>query len=1072
MSLDKKTEKKGKITSAGQKKGKGVEKSPAGLVAEIAESSVSLSDVSRRLSAEHNIDVTIPTVSAYLRQAWGKDYAKKKKEMAERRSRQRSWRQEFELSRQNVGEMFKLPYLGTDDGVYANYEKGEVESLPSIKDRAYRRKNIINFTKEADFGWEMNPKDPDAEGKVDSSVAGVVIRQLNRRIAGLTAEKKDSIKKKAFDKKLSEVDIEKYSSEDIPGLFRKIGAQVSKEVAPSLVEVDKDAERTMSSLLAQIYEGDGRTSLLHKEKVIDKKLCPAYASSDKKQRGKQRMLTIPSKTFSRAVYNLPFPLYMHPKRLQVHSHNLAKKLPELLHSEVPVVKAEYNDIPGINARVRFPKSSQEFVETQEAGMIISEALAKKFRYFTVVEEGSMIAENSQGLPSAPRINKSIVTYADYKRATSSIKGTYPIDRLDPLTLGGFEEVGFNVGNKFAKHSGELFLLGPPRKRRRKITLAQSEKGDKVVDVEYLSQDYQIVREDDLRVGDKLLDRGGLKGIISAIKSDLGKDAKGRPYELICNPDEVWRDSDRSTLEGRILDDTRFKQGKKKSAILLEHEKSDGQIFFFIIDKFAQDQITTGLNFSSTMLSGLWERALATLPGNATDEDRDNLIDNFASHYFRGEGNLIPTLKALHYKAVKKNGIVTIEVDEREPTPDEKGEIIFLPHTFAGNSYKYAYVPHSIARVYFDGKTFREVYIEQQDSTPSDYSEFYWFNIMRQAKNRFGLFPKMDWGIQLVTRPWCEDPKDLTKSQYVEMNYMDIIDMGGDPYDPHLKVTIRKEPVTSKNSIQTHPVKVDWTGPDSLECKRSTIGLNPTIAAKATIDYDGDTVVAFIPAIEPAITEMSADDKKEVRAFHDKFGMKFEDYYKKAHNTKYAEDEKSLGVQAARYNQEIAETESELIERLGGLRKRSMILQGKNPPPIATIGRGTRYEKQIPLTIEKINSITDVEKILKMREPRWLIKQLQKKKWEDLTPVERDIVEDYHVRNELSRYVNAAIKDKSVKKLYDLLREPSDYIKEEFMSKASTEDPIQMKLDTKNRLLDRILYNEIKESDVYVDLDKS
>ena len=40
-----------------------------------------------------------------------------------------------------------------------------------------------------------------------------------------------------------------------------------------------------------------------------------------------------------------------------------------------------------------------------------------------------------------------------------------------------------------------------------------------------------------------------------------------------------------------------------------------------------------------------------------------------------------------------------------------------------------------------------------------------------------------------------------------------------------------------------------------------------------------------------------------------------------------------------------------IERIGGLRKRSMILQGKNPPPIATIGKGTKFEEHIPLTME-------------------------------------------------------------------------------------------------------------------------
>jgi hypothetical protein len=286
----------------------------------------------------------------------------------------------------------------------------------------------------------------------------------------------------------------------------------------------------------------------------------------------------------------------------------------------------------------------------------------------------------------------------------------------------------------------------------------------------------------------------------------------------------------------LEDDTFLKQGKKKSAIIREHEDSGGYIYFFMIDKFAQDSTTTGLSFSPTLVSGLWEWALDGMTEDSV-EARDHLIEKFAAEYFRGRGNLVPTLKALHYKAVKKNGVVTLEIDDREPTADADGEIVDLPHTYAGNTYQKAYVPHSVARVYFDGTTFREVYISQLDKTPNDASDFYWYNIMKQAKNRFGLFPKMDWGIQLVTRPWCEDPKDPTKYHKVQMDYLDVIDMGGDPHDKNLVVTFRKEPVTGKESIQTHPVEVDFTAKT-----RGTIGLNPTVALEATIDYDGDSCI--------------------------------------------------------------------------------------------------------------------------------------------------------------------------------------------------------------------------------------
>lgn len=1419
VSLKEKPEKIAKPSVGRKAKIKGTsETSAAELVAQAAQSATSLSEVADRIKREHDVDVTIPTVTSYLRQAWGEDYDKKKKDMSERRSMRRRYNQEFELARQAVADVFKKEYLSTDDGLYFNFDTQELGPLPRIEERAYRKKNIINYSEAADFGWSMDKDDPDADGSVDSSVFGIVLRKVSKRIDGLIEERKKRFIDEEVNKILASADLSQLELDEIPKFMRETSRKVKREQADKLKEFDDEKDVIMSKILLQLYEGDNRTRFMHDGDVIHKGLDPAYASSDKKWRGRQRMLALEDRTFSRVIHNLPFPEYMHPKRLQVHGHNIAKKLPELVNPEKPIVKAEFDDISGVNGRIRFPKNTQEYVETQEAGMIVTEDFAKKFDYFTVVEEGTVISEMSGGLPPAPRVDKALRTFKDYEDMKSKIKSVYQVDRLDPLTLGGFEQIGYNVGHKFAKHSGELVLVGAPKQKRRKITLSQGEVEDEIVELEYLAQDYQIVRRDHLKVGDKILDRGGLKGIVSAVVPTLGKDEEKRPYDIVANYDEVWREEDRKTSDGRMKDDILFKQGKKKSAIVLEHEAGDGQIFFFMIDKFAQDSTTTGLSFSPTLVSGLWERALETLPDNATIEERDALVDTFASRYFRGEGNLVPTLKALHYKAIKKDGVVTIVVDENEPTPDEFGDIVFLPHTYAGNTYQNAYVPHYIARVYFDGTTFREIFIEQKDATPNDASDFYWFNVMKQAKNRFGLFPKMDWGIQLVTRPWAEDKKDPTKYHYVEMNYMDVIDMGGDPYDPKLQVTFRKEPVTSGHSVQTHPVKVDFTDEtrgcydketqiltedgwkyfkdldgsekvatlnptnDKLEyhfpkqvvgyqhtgkmyslqslrldlvvtpdhrmwvssgnkdfkietaeemfgkrrrfissglwdgieretitfpsvvrehrfssrnqytdfdverdvvfsektfqmddwveflgyyisegygrrnseiiigqsdkdkqakivscikrlgyepridadcrivfsdiviaiyleelgkstekyiprefmslsrrqlkilfdalmlgdghlgkhnayytssarladdfqelclkiglsasiysrpsrdsyidgrlitsdnlqyavnirmkyqgsivnssgfkgtetwvdyddmvycvevpnglvyVKRNgkpvwcgnTIGLNPTVGLKATIDYDGDTIVAFVPVIEGAVSNLDKGELDDLKLLKKrKFDERFEDLYGKAKKVKYAESESELGVKCARYNQETAETENELIERLGGLRKRSMILQGKEEPPVVTIGTGTKDEESHVLDMETINRVTDVEKILKMREPRWLLKDLQKKPWDSLTDEQKDIVRDYHVRKELKKVVDEAVKDPGVRKLYDLLREPSQYMKEEFMSKAGDSDPIGMKLDTNNRLLDRILYNEIRMADIFTDLD--
>lgn len=1071
MSLTKKPEEKGssKVLVGRKPKLEGVGGTSApDMVADIARSATSLNEIADRVKDEYGVALTIPSISDYLRKAWGDDYEKNKKEMSERRSNRKRWEKEFELARQNIGESFKKDYLSTDDGVYFDFENETISELPSLEDRAYRQKNVINYSEPKDFGWSQDKKNPDANGTVDKSVMGVIFRQLDRRIDGLIEDKKKRFVKKKVEEELQKINLDE-SNEDYGKLTKDMARKVRREHVEELKELDAEKSRMLLHVIEQLQDGDNRSKLTHNKDLLREDLCPAFASSDKSDRGKQRMLSLPNETFSRAVQNLPYVLYMHPKRLQVQSHNLAKKLPELLNSEAPIVKARYNDIPGINGRVRFPKDVEEHVKTQEAGMLISEDFANKFKYFMVVEEGTVIGENINDLPNAPRVAEPIKTYADYVRSKGRVKEGMHVDRLDPIVLGGFEDIGYGVGNRQARHSGDLVLVGPATQRSRKITLAQGEEGDDVVALDYWTQDYQIVRTDILRVGDKILDRGGLKGIISDIKKDLGKDEKGRPYDLIVNYDEVWRETDRKTEEDKIKDDTYHRQGKKKSAIVLEHEAADGKIFFFMIDKFAQDSTTVGLSFSPTLVSGLWERALDSLPKGATEFDRNEIINHFAERYFRGEGNFVPTLKALHYKAVKKDGIVTITVDDREPTPDEYGEVVDLPHTYAGNTYQKAYVPHYISRVYFDekGKTFREIYIEQQGKIPSDDSDAYWFNITKQVKKRFKLFPREDIGIQLVTRPWCEDPKDPTKHQKVQMDYMDVIDMGADYNDPNLVVTFRKEPVTTGDSIQTHPVDVDKTGKF-----RGSIGLNPTLALKATIDYDGDTVMVFTPPIPDAISTLDDEALTKLKSLKiKKFNEQFENLYDKAKKVKYGTSEEKLGISAARYNQETAEAESDMIERLGGLRKRSLILQGVNEPPTVIIGAGTKYEEPVQLTMDVINMVTDVEKILKMKEPRWLLKEIQKKPIDTLTKEEWSLARDYYIRKELTRVVNVAIKDPGVKKLYGMLKQPSEYMREEFTSKVADSDPIGMRLDTKNRLLDRILFNEVRESDIFVDLDE-
>jgi len=1043
------------------------------LVVQIAEEKGSLKEIAKDLLSKTGIVLSQPTISKILTEAWGKDAPKKRAEMAERRSKLRRWKRDFEIYRAGIEPVFHKDYLSSGDGMYLDRESGRLVPIPDMSDteRKYKAKDIIKFVVEKRFGYSPNKDNPDELGTYDPSILSIVRLQLENRLYGLAEDRYKRLERRTFEEEMDKKDTTGMTLDEIIKLEKQVKREVRKKLKGKREEFRHEAKETLNKLLEQLKtEGvDNRTAVLLGKNLLERRLDPAFASSSKKFRGRQRMLALEGinpetgkpYVFSRVTYNIPFLLWNHPKRIQIGTHNLAKKKPELIHGEEPVVKAKFNDVKGVNLRTRMPKNSREDILTREAGIIITKDAAKKFRYFNVVEEGTLVVESLDQLPKTwrvPKINKEspIKTYEDFKKWVSS---ALDIRRGDPITFGRFEGLEGSPGYKEAKHSGKLIYVGDPKLKTRVITVDpdRDPQGRNKIELKFYTQDYQIVREDDLRLGDKVLLRTGHKGVISEIVDDLGKDEAGRPYEAVINYSEVWREADPSDPEYELKEETYFKQGKKKSGMVLEHEAGDGQLFFFLIDKMAQDQSTSGLRMSTTMLGGLWEWFLDDLfkkNPNPSKAEMEQALQRFVERYFGDEGTFVPSLKALHYKAVKRGDKVYIEIDENEPTSDEHGIVVRLPHTYAGRKYEYAYIPDFISRTYWDGKTFRELYQVGHDKEVTSATDFYWSLIAKQIKNRLYIFPRNEDAVNLVVVPWYyKSPEDY---DHVIMDAIDYINAGGNPFDPNPMITIRKEPITDKYSIQTHPVILDWSGKYS-----GILGIHPSVAVKATIDFDGDQIVAFTPPLEIARVELPEDEVEELKSLKKKkYNIDFKDLYEKAKKVKYAEDEIALGVYSAQYNQETAEIENTMIQTLGGLRKRALLLYGSEPQEPIRYG-SKKDPREEPITPELINRVCDVEKILKMREPRWRVRELEQKKWDDLTPEEKELVKDYHIRKELNKRIQRLVDTKKLHRLKEIIQNEKSFMEEDRIINRDV-DPINLVFSTKGRLIDMILWQQIKQ----------
>jgi hypothetical protein len=340
------------------------------------------------------------------------------------------------------------------------------------------------------------------------------------------------------------------------------------------------------------------------------------------------------------------------------------------------------------------------------------------------------------------------------------------------------------------------------------------------------------------------------------------------------------------------------------------------------------------------------------------------------------------------------------------------------------------------------------------------SGYYYQFIVRQIKNRTYIFPRNEDAVNLVAVPYYgSKPEDYDT---VVMDLMDFINAGGNPYDKNPTVTFRKEPVTGKFSIQTHPVKIDKTGKYN-----GCIAIHPSVALKATVDYDGDQVVVFTPSIGHAVVKLEDEVLEELKGLKkSNYTTRFSDFYDKAKKIKYAKTEGELGVRSAQYNQETGEIENTKIQQLGGLRKRSLLFYGSKLPEPIKYG-SKKDPKEEMLTPELVNRVCDVEKILKMREPRWLVRELEKTKWDDLTKEQKSLVEDYHIRRELGRRLQKLVDSEKLERLMKIIQNEKSFIEDNRLIDRGT-DPKGLEIQIGNRLVDRVIWQQLRGSDILID----
>ena len=573
---------------------------------------------------------------------------------------------------------------------------------------------------------------------------------------------------------------------------------------------------------------------------------------------------------------------------------------------------------------------------------------------------------------------------------------------------------------------------------------------------YYKQKYQIVRKSKLEVGDKLHSRTGVKGVVTSIQDDIGKDKKGRPYDLVVHPEDVWVES-----KDPVADELLKRKGKKKGSLVLERSVSDGTVFVFLDGEFSADVPFTprsGLSISTTLVGSLLE---------------DSKFDPEEFNRKYQQYTVLPdVLKAFHLKAVHdtKSGKIKVMIDEKDPKPEpgmtrkEDPSIVKKRHVVNGVKYDYMYVPTWLSRKYFGQGSIRENAVKFDDKFKS------------QILQRFSLLPVFPHALNLRAVAWS--PPSVVEDRKVIMDISDAIRLGYDPTShAPFRISFRKEPVSLGKSVQTYEVIVDGTGR-----WKNAIGIHPYLAKQGVIDFDGDQVVAFTPIMDSRIHDVKLNKgmKDEIRGYKKPFD--WEDLEKKVEDAHMPVDE--LADHCARYNAKQWKDDKE-IERLGGLRKRYVVSYTGDHPKLNVMG------DEITFTPSYVNNLCNVENIMKKMLPlsdakayaarvvdpkrrhspakqkaeyKKVEKELEKQYQGEELQNMKDLVKDEVTRKILDSY----LRQKDIKTpFYPLYGDydPSDKNQWEGFLQFTKEKKFKFVLEPDKRVVDKLIWLQLKDSDI-------
>jgi len=1032
------------------------------LLAEIALRKLSMDKIMDELKKEGVIIKNRQAVKKALESLFPGKYELYKKAKHYLRGLYKEYDREFILDRYNINPLFYDKYLSGSDGIVIGPKhpdgKYSIYPLPLHKDR--EKSGGITFVRKGDFGWyKINPNNPKERYKVTTQaklhtgkfsdgtplMKGIDYYEPSVKeslIRGIMKDYKASVKtqyKNLIEKKAKEYVLKKYgelSKEEMERLVSLKKRELNRKYKKKIEKLTSDeAARKKAIDVIKNSEMDFVTFKHFGSDILRKNLDPVYASKSKSDRGKQRMIAEKDSMFSRPTLNIPFLTYSPPKRASMLAHELAKSnvfpviykrkryfVPhhKLLKPEKPKVKAKFNDVEGVNLNTRFPMTFEENILTKEGAMIITEGAAKKFTYISSTPLKTLIVEDEKDLRPATRLSKPLTTIEEYEKIIKDPSIYFKKGDRRKLVLKEFPFMK-NSPLYESPSEGYLVYVGSPRKKNGK----KYNKRINGKDYEYIKQKYQVVRVSPLKLGDKILIRGGLKGVVTKIVPDgsLGVNPKtGEPYEIVINHEDVWKES-----KNKIKDKRYELSAKKRGALVKEYEAGKGKLFYILGGKFTAEKAfksTSGLKMSWTFLAGLVEK-------------------------IKGDKYVIETMTPKEEeKLIKKY---------KPPN----GSYVKLPHTYAGHKYEYVYVPEWITQTYFDGDQLQLIFnkgIQDEFSSQLAYRL-----ISTIAKKHFNPLPIYKNRILNLVTVSHDNPNELV------MAASDLLKLGLNPKEKNY-VTIRKEPVTSGNSIITMPVKTDWKNEHE-----GVIGIHPSIAGKATIDYDGDDVVVMVPHLPMKYfnLKLTEEDKKELKEEEELFkknprifDMKYwESLARKAKN----KDDKQFAIELAKYNEEVFNADNQEIGQLGGLRKRSLFAYGEKMKKYKVKDIEDREHKVTP---KLINDCTNVEKVMKSHESKMLVGRFAEeienyKKGEkimgeytkkDLEGEFKDIynaLNAYKLRSELAKILNKVPRSQ----VSNLLKEEEFALKEFAIGGGRIPQKIELNPDL---FIDRVVIERIKD----------